>query len=196
VRIVRPASEAEVVATFLRGELESPRWGEGLRALLAEDGLDASVLDDPAADSYRAGLLDRHRGWLRRRGLFDGLPERIEWARAALSPAEVLAIRFIRWDWWLEISGGSRSPVEAAARIRRGEIPGVTAKKHEPVAARLRSPPPPAELIAVGPPSREPLVLLEGHVRLTAYALYPECLPAELELYVGTAPDIDRWSEF
>jgi hypothetical protein len=196
LRIVRPASESEVVAAFLRGELESPRWGDGLRALLAEDGLDASVLDDPGEDAYRAELLDRHRGWLRRRGLFEGLPERIEWTRAALSPAEVLAIRFIRWDWWLEISGGTRSPVEAAARIRRGEIPGVTAEEHEPIAARLRSPPSPADLIAVGPPSREPLVLLEGHVRLTAYALYPEYLPAELELYVGTAPDIDRWSEF
>src|SRR5438034_6949345 len=140
MRIVRTASEAEVVATFLRGELESPRWGEGLRALLAEDGLDASVLDDPAADAYRAELLDRHRDWLRRRGLFEGLPERIEWTRAALAPAEVLAIRFIRWDWWLEISGGSRSPVEAAARIGRGEIPGVTAEEHEPVAERLRPP--------------------------------------------------------
>ena len=30
-------------------------------------------------------------------------------------------------------------------------------------------------------------VLLEGHVRMTAYALYPEYLPSELEVYLGTS---------
>ena len=34
VRVVRAASEAEVVAAFLRGELDSPRWGERLLELL------------------------------------------------------------------------------------------------------------------------------------------------------------------
>jgi hypothetical protein len=107
----------------------------------------------------------------------------------------VLAIDYIDWDWWLRLSGGTRRPLDAAARIRRGEIAGVTAEEHEPVAARLRSPESP-ELIAVAPPDLSRLVALEGHVRLTAYALFPDYLPEELELYVGTAEDIARWSEF
>jgi hypothetical protein len=91
MRIVRTATEAEVVAAFLRGELESPRWRDRLLALLREDRADASVvnsprLDDASENADRAALLDRHRDWLRRKGLFDGLPERIEWSRAALSP--------------------------------------------------------------------------------------------------------------
>lgn len=196
MRVVRPASEAEVVAAFLRAELESPRWGDRLRALLTADGVDASVIDDPGADAYRAELLDRHRAWLRREGLFDGLPERIDWARAALAPDEVLAIRYIHWEWWLDITGGTRSALDAARRIRHGAVAGITAEEHEPVAARLAVAPPPPELIAVGPQDRSQLVLLEGHVRLTAYALYPEYLPDELQLFVGTAPDIERWSEF
>ena len=40
------------------------------------------------------------------------------------------------------------------------------------------------------------LALVEGHVRLTAYAAFPEYLPAELELYLGTSPTIADWSEF
>ena len=201
MRVLRAATEAEVVAAFLRGELDSPRWGERLRELLREEDVDASLVrtpnvEDAAEGAYRARLLDRHRAWLRREGLFDGFPERVEWSRVALSPEEVLAIRYINWEWWLRISCGSRSPVDAAARIRRGEIAGVTAEEHEPIAAHLRAAKPSAELIAVAPPDRSRLVVVEGHVRLTAYALYPEYLPAELEIYLGTAPDMHRWTEF
>ena len=111
-------------------------------------------------------------------------------------PEEVLAIRYINWDWWVRISGGTRRPGDAAARIRSNEIAGVTAAEHEPIAARLQATEPPPELVAVAPPDRSRLVVVEGHVRLTAYALYPEYLPAALEIYVGTAPDMDRWTEF
>jgi hypothetical protein len=201
MRVVRTVTEAEVVAAFLRGELDSSRYGERLRELLTEDGAEISVLREPNVsdeeqNTYRARLLDRHRAWLRRKGLFESLPERIDWCRAALTPDEVLAIRYINWDWWLRISGGSRSPLDAADRIRRGLVPGTTAEWHEPIAARLRSDEPPADLITVAPPDRSSLILMEGHVRLTAYALFPDYLPDELELYLGTSEEIERWSEF
>jgi hypothetical protein len=201
MRIVREASQAEVIASFLGGELGSSRFGEQLLGLLREDGMDVSVLtqpnrDDPAENDYREALLDRYRGWLRREGLFADFPQQVDWSLAALTPDEVLAIRYINWDGWLEVSGGSRRPVDAAARIRRGAVPGGNAEWHEPIAARLRSPEPPPKLIAVAQPEHARLVVLEGHVRLTAYALYPKYLPDELELFLGTAADMDRWTEF
>ena len=201
MRIVRDASEAEVLAAFLRGELDSPRWGTRLVELLAEDGVDESILRRPRLDdadecAYREALLDRHRAWLRREGLFEGFPEQVEWSRVALVPDEVLAIRYINWDWWLRITDGTRRPVDAAARIRRGDVPGITVEEHQPIAAHLEGPEPLAELIAVAPPDRSQLVAVEGHVRLTAYALYPQYLPAELEIFLGRAPDMHRWTEF
>ena len=201
MQIVRAAREAEVVAAFLRAELDSPRWRERLLGLLREDGVDEAVVaepdvHDPAQAAYRERLLDRHRGWLRREGLFDGLPERIEWCHAALHPDEVLSILYIDWDWWLRLSGGTRRPLDAAARIRAGETADAIAERHRPIAERLRTANPPPELIAVAPPDRSRLVLMEGHCRLTAYALYPEYLPDELEIFLGTSPEIARWSEF
>src|SRR5436190_8589090 len=129
MRIMRAASEAEVIAAFLRAEIESKRWGDTLRALLREDGVDEAVLVDPDvgnadANAYRAQILDRHRGWLQRIGLFHGLPRELEWKLVALTPEEVLAMRYIDWDWWLEISAGTRDPSVAADRIRRGLVPG------------------------------------------------------------------------
>jgi hypothetical protein len=201
VRIVRAASEPEVVATFLRAEIESTRWGDKLRSLLREDGAAEAVLthpdlEDAEANAYRAHVLDRHRGWLQRIGLFQGLPRELDWKLVGLAPPEVLAIRYIDWDWWLEISAGTRDPSVAADRIRRGLVPGADLDSDRALAERLRSAALPAELIAIAPPDLSKLVVLEGHVRLTAYALFPELLPDELHVFVGTSADVDRWSEF
>jgi len=201
MRILREISEAEMLATFLRGELDAPRWSETLRALLDEAGEDESILrrpniEDARENAVRERLLERHRGWLSRIGLFDDFPARVDWWRAALCRDEVLATLYINWDWWLVVSGGTRRPLDAAARIRACEIPGTTAEEHEPIAARLLSAEPPPELILVAPPDHSGLVALEGHVRLTAYALFPEYLPDELEVLLGTSDEITRWSEF
>jgi hypothetical protein len=201
MRILGPVTEDEVIACFLRAELTSERYGQKLRTLLARDRMAIDVLvrpdlGDPEANRYRRTLLDEHRAFERREGLFADFPKHIDWHRAALEPEEVLEIRYINWDWWLRISGGTRSAVEAAKRIRRGEVAGVSADEDAQIAAALRSRTPPPELIAVSLPERSPLVLVEGHVRLTAYALFPEFLPDELEIYLGIAEDMAAWSEF
>jgi hypothetical protein len=152
-------------------------------------------IDDADANAYRARVLDRHRGWLKRIGLFQGLPRDLEWTLVALTPEEVLAMRYIDWDWWLEISDGTRDPSVAADRIRRGLVPGADLDEDRALAERLRSPTPPPELIAIAEPDFAKLVVLEGHVRLTAYALFPHVLPDELPVFVGTSDDVQRWSE-
>jgi hypothetical protein len=201
MRIVRESSEAEVVAAFLRAELDSSRYRDTVLALLDEVGEDERLLRSPtitdaSENKLRATLLDRYRGWLGRQGLFGGFPKRVDWLRVALTRDEVLAILYINWDWWLRVSGGSRRPLDAATRIRAGDVPGSTVEEHEPIAARLRSPDPPPELIVVAPPDHARLVLLEGHFRLTAYALFPEWLPEPLEVFLGTSASISRWGLF
>jgi hypothetical protein len=201
MRILRASSEAEVLAAFLCAELDSSRYGAKLRALLDEIGEDEVVLRspniaDPRENEVREVLLERHRGWLSREGLFADFPERVDWSLAELDRDEVLSILYINWDWWLVVTNGTRRPLDAAARIRAGEISGTTAEEHEPIAARLRSAEPPPRLIVVAPPDHSGLVVLEGHVRLTAYALYPEFLPEELEVFLGTSDEMTLWSEF
>jgi hypothetical protein len=200
MRLVRPASEDEMIAVFLRGELDSSRYGVKLRALLARDRRDEALLrrpdlTDADANRYRRQLLAEQRAYERREGLFLGFPAGIEWFRAALERDEVLDVLYINWDWWLRLSGGSRRPRDAARRIRAGEIAGVTAGD-EPLAAALRASPLPPELIAVTTRTLAPLVLVEGHRRLTAYALFPHYLPAELEILLGISDEITSWCQF
>ena len=177
-----------MIAVFLRGELESERFGEKLREMLA-----GRELDDVDAAGRRA-LLEEHRAYESREGLFGGFPREVDWFRAALTRDEVLDIQFIDWSWWLQLSGGTRSAREAARRIRAGELTPLTAdanaEEHEPYLSSK------SELIAVTTPAKEKLVLLEGHVRLTAYALYPDRVPAELELLLGSSEEMPDWALF
>lgn len=46
-------------------------------------------------------------------------------------------------------------------------------------------------LVTTGPGAG--LVVLEGHVRLTAYMLARDHLPPELEVLVGSSPAMTRW---
>jgi len=201
VRTIRASSEAEVVAVFLRAELDSPRYGERVRELLRDAGLDESTLLAPdlanaGENALRARILEKHRAWLRREGLFNGFPEDVDWSLVGLEPDKVLSILYIDWDWWLEISGGTRRPLDAAARIRSGNVPGADVQADERIAARLRSDDPPPELIVASTPELSRLVAVEGHVRLTAYALFPDYLPAELPVYLGTSEGMTRWVQF
>jgi hypothetical protein len=129
---------------------------------------------------------ERKRTWRERIGLFHGFPRDVDWERVALTADEVLGILYIDWDWWVRVSKGTRLATVAAEV--QGRDDGDRA-----IAAAVDTNP---ELIVVTDPARSRLVLLEGHVRLTAYAAFPEYLPAELELYLGTSPTIADWSEF
>jgi hypothetical protein len=165
VRVVRASSEAEAAETFARAELQSPR--------------------------FRDEVLAGTRGW-RIGGLFEGLPTDVDCHRVALTPDEVLSIRYIHWHWWLKVSGATRSPREAARRMRAGLVPGADPDSDRVIAALLRSDDPPPELIAVARPG-DSMVLLEGHVRLTSYALWPEYLPDELEMLLGLSENAAAW---
>jgi hypothetical protein len=133
-----------------------------------------------------ADVTERQRQWREREGLFDGLPDDLRWERVALTREETLSILYINWDWWLTVSNGTRLASVAA------EVQG----RDEGDRAIAEAAPTNPELIVVTDPQRSKLVLLEGHVRLTAYAAFPELLPHELEAYLGVSPRICEWSEW
>ena len=133
-----------------------------------------------------AAVDERKRAWLERDGLFFGFPDDVVWERVALTRDEVLGVLYINWDWWLTVSNGTRLATVAA------EVQGRDEGDRAIAMAAATNP----ELIVVSDRERSKLVLLEGHVRLTAYAAFPEYLPDELEAYLGVSPRIGEWSEW
>ena len=198
MRRLRSSSEAEMIALFLRTELPAARSRDDLRALLERDGLPERVVTDPdlgddAQNQARLRLLTRHRGYGTRSELFDGFPDDVRWQWMAMTPAELARVRFIDYDYWVELSGGSRLAVDAAPRIRAGVAPfGVSSAwalgMAQEVACGARFPP----LILVITEPGGDLVVLEGHARLTAFMLARDRLPPELEVLVGSSPRMPR----
>jgi hypothetical protein len=181
LRLGPAVDESVVVATFLRGELDSARFGPEVRAALARAGegealVRAPDLADSSANHRRRAVLFDYRGDYLGANL-DGL----RWRRAELRPAEALAIRYIAWDYWLELSGGTRLPTVAAERLRaQGDDPESGGEK------------PPLIVVRASPSSH--LMVVEGHGRLTTYAMQPSRMPNPLEVLLGEGASIRAWS--
>lgn len=188
-----------MIAAFLRGEWSSPRFGPAVADHLRRAGLDPRLVTDPdptdtAANAHRRALLTAYRGYGTGTGLFDRFPAEVRWDRRALTPAELRRVQYIAYDYWIELSGGSRLASDAADRITAGiEVFGVGNEGTLAVAAQVAAGRALPELILVTARRDGGLVVLEGHVRLTAYMLCPDAVPRELEVLIGSSPQFARW---
>nr|CAA9294084.1 hypothetical protein AVDCRST_MAG63-4630 [uncultured Armatimonadetes bacterium] len=191
MRLLRPTTEDDMIAVFLRAEAASERFGQKVAELLERDGKGRDVVDTPDIGSaeenaYRRRLLGGYRAYV-----FEELPADVSWHRALLDRQEVARVRYIDYSYWNEISGGSRLPSHAAETIRAGrEIYGQSNERFLRMARGLRDGATFPELIVVGASPDAGLTVLEGHVRLTAYLLAPDHLPDHLEVIAGFAPGL------
>ncbi|MFB7634148.1 hypothetical protein ACFC0M_24820 [Streptomyces sp. NPDC056149] len=197
MQVLGLSSEDEMVACFLRGELSSRRFGQNLRSHLAAAGraerlLTHPDLSDAGANLARRALLAAVRGYGEDRDLFENFPAQVAWTRALLTAGEAASVRYLDYSYWVELSGGSRRPTDAAARIKAGlrafDVPNEPFVEAAHALVRGERFPP---LILVGE-RQDSLVCLEGHLRLTAHALVG--FPTDIECLIGTAPTMGRWA--
>ncbi|MEV7075736.1 hypothetical protein [Streptomyces sp. NPDC093990] len=198
VRVLGASSEDEMIACFLGGELSSPRFGRNLRSRLEAAGHDEQLLtrpdcSDTGANLARRALLAATRGYGENRGLFANFPTDVTWTSAVLSADEVAGVRYLDYAYWTELSGGSRRPADAAARIRAGlrafDVPNEPFIDASHALTRGQRFPP---LILVGEQQNR-LTCLEGHLRLTAHALAG--FPTDVECLIGNARDMAHWAQ-
>jgi hypothetical protein len=212
MRTVRPSSEAEMVALFLATEYPAPRTHQHILQALQREGWPPSIIEQPKLrdgqeNAQRRSILGAYRGYGQNTDYFKGLPLDVEyvnyfegfpldvqWEWAMLSKQELEQVKYIEYDYWVELSGGSRLPRDAARTILAGdEVFGVSHHGVLQMAEAFRSGAQFPALILVGKNRESPLVVLEGHMRLTAMFLAPECLPTELEVMVGFSEQIENW---
>jgi hypothetical protein len=191
-----------MIAVFLRGEIDSVRFRPEILAALQSHGATVDLLvapdtDDSGENAVRRAVLDDTRGYARREGLFQGFPEDVRWEWVALSRDELAEVRFIDWSYWLELSGGTRRPSDAAARILAGiEAFGVSNDGFLELEAKLRGGAEFPALILVSSSEQGGDVVVEGHARLTAMALAPDAVPAEIDVLRGVSASMGRWGNY
>ncbi len=198
MRKLNSIGENEMIAVFVRGELGSKRFGAGFLHTLEQAAIDLSIIKSPdlfdeIENRQRRDLLGETRGFQRDTSLFRMFPEVVRWSRVILTEQKLEHVLYTNYDYWVELSGGSRSPADAAKRIRRGvEIFNQPNDVFWSAAEALRRGASFDEMIFVTHDGKR-LVVLEGHVRLTSFMLANDGLPVEVEAILGRSAKMTDW---
>jgi hypothetical protein len=103
-------------------------------------------------------------------------------------------LQYIEYDYWVELSGGSRLPRDAAPRIRAGVgVFDVPSEGFLAAADSLGDVLGHQLVLATAEPGKR-IVVVEGHVRRTVFALRPEAVPDGLPALLGSSTQMDQWA--
>src|SRR6266702_1202978 len=121
MRLLRPASEDDMVAVFLAAEVTSDRYGPQIAEVLARLGQPRGIAERPdtrdeAANTVRRQVLAAYRHYPSG-DVFTGMPADVTWHHAALTPAELATVRYIDYPYWTDFSGGTRLAADGARRL-------------------------------------------------------------------------------
>jgi len=200
MRIIREITEAEMVAVFLRAEINSSRFSCDILRLLERDRVERQIIDNPnvsdeVENNYRANLLGEFRGYKRNEELFESFPNDVRWYRVLLDRNDLSKVKYMNYSYWIDLSGGSRLVADAVKRVIAGDIEKATSDWIRAAADAVKRGVTFQELILVSENKESDLIMLEGHLRITAYLVSPDYLPRELSAIVGYSEKIDEWDK-
>ena len=201
MKLLEPATEDDMIAVFLAGELTSERFGAKVRSALKSSDANQSIITKPdisdsVQNTLRRQILREARGYGKKTSWFAGLPDDIRWYRARLQREELPDIRYIVYSYWLGLSGGTLRAGDGAATVKTGkEIFGMGNEPYwhlvKAIEKGVQLPP----LIILGT-SQDDLVVLEGHVRLTSYILAGTTASQEIPVIIGLSPHMNQWKMY
>ena len=193
MRVLRDSSADEMVAEFLRAEINSRRFGhvKGYVTIvgLSLDQVERPNLTDPSENQRRAAALSLFRGWPTG-GLFADWPLEAAWRVVALDREDLSRLYYAGTPEWRDLSGGSFLVADGARRLKERDPRLNEAADHiqsiRAIAGLIRSGQSFPLMLATGPMDGHPIVMAEGHARMTAYVM--EDGAEGLELIHAAAP--------
>lgn len=199
MEILRKSSEEEMIWEFLKAEYSSKRFKEQLsesmkRLSCEEELITAADLNIETENEKRKKLLGDFRGYGENRELFERFPKVSEWTLCRVSGTDLENIRYIDYSYWNELSAGTKKPLAAAETIRNGtEIFGVSNEGFLRAAEYIKSGGAFPKLFFLTADYVN-FVIVEGHQRMTAYALAPECFK-DVKVIVGkcSGEELKKW---
>jgi len=182
MKILRGASEAEVVAEFLKAEITSSRFGQFEKETIAGLGLSEDLvtkpnLQDEKENDARDKVLGLVRGWEENKYLFENFPDDVKWELVEFSEDELSKFRRMNFG------DGVRTVAEEAMQNSEFHV--------EEIVAGLQNGLVPANLILVMASGGTVPTVIEGHARATAYI--QSGILANPYAYLGTSPKMSEW---
>ena len=201
MRILETLTEDDMIATFLRGEICSERFGDKIREAIAARKVEERIIHspdtaDPQQNYLRRLVLRKARGYGSGISWFMGLPKDIQWVRASVPIRELSQVRYIIHGYWLELSQGTLRARDAVPNIHAGHVlDGAMGERFHRTARAIEQGIALPEMILLGTSSTD-LIVLEGHLRLTAYMLAGDKAPRRVTAVVGLSPQMRQWKMY
>ncbi|RJO60115.1 hypothetical protein C4544_07200 [candidate division WS5 bacterium] len=199
LKIVKPITEDEMIAVFLKAEIVSKRFGKRVLDAVKDESVSRIIIDKPDLEDNqenrkRRKVLAAARCYGENKALFSGFPNDVKWYRAVITGEGLKKVKYIPEDYWVNISKGTRLPKVAVETIKSGEE--IFRQKNnafwevaKTVKKGIRLP----ELILVGINVDSMLVVIEGHLRITGYVFDSEHTPQNLEVIIGLSEHMTEW---
>jgi len=182
---LRPVSEAEVIAEFLKNEFYHEEFRHD-RHLFERVVLDSDLADD-RDNAIRRALLFRRRGHMWRE-----LPVDTQWWEVQLELPDLANVRVFPRAHWRKIAGDTFLLSDIVRRIRQGRFDRRTSafvSKIQALSYRLRVHHEHSAVLLIGIDERLPLTILEGNHRLTAALMAsPSLLQERFRMLCGFSP--------
>lgn len=189
MKILRQSSENEMILEYLKAEYSSDRFSEKIRETMKKLSINEKIvlsadLQNASENRQRKDLLGSVRGYGLRQGMFERFPNVTEWHLCSFSEEDLGKIRYIDYSYWNELSGGTHLPIDAARTIRKGiSIYGQSNDGFINAASYTTSGGVFPKMFFLTA-DFENYVIVEGHQRMTAYAIAPEYFN-NIEVIVG-----------
>jgi O-antigen/teichoic acid export membrane protein len=183
---VRRASEAEVLAEFLKNEFYQPEFNEYWHRL--EKVVFYPDLNDDRENAIRRALLFRRRGRMWRE-----LPRDTEWWEVRLEPADLTRVRVFPRSQWRGVANGDFALKRIAQRIRMGAVSPLKNRflaKLRSVSGHLRQEETPhSSILLIGLNESSPLTIIEGNHRMVAATMVSPFIVGErFRFFCGFSP--------
>lgn len=198
MKLLHKLDENGVISLFLLSEFKSSRFGSDLLRVLKTLGFSKDIilkpdLENTAENACRRDIIGEYRGYGRNTGLFTNFPKNVEWYEAFITRKELSKVRYINWYYWLGITGGSRLPCDVRLNVSNDVISSADIKLFYAVLADIEASGFFPKLIFVTTGSPKDLVVLEGHLRVTASFLKPKIIPNKVNAIVGISKEFTLW---
>lgn len=189
MRQIGTCTEDEMIWEYLRAEYTSERFSEKLKRVMEEMCLEKQIILAPDFEkkeeaAQRRALLGEYRGYGQNRDMFEHFPSHIEWSLFSFQQEDLKNIRYIDYSYWNELSKGTHLPIEAVEAVRNNirifDVPNdgfLLAEKYIRKGGAF-----PRMIFLTA--DYQQFVIVEGHHRMTAYALAPEYFE-QIEAIVG-----------
>lgn len=187
---------------FIMQQIGSFRFADEMQQIMKKLGVDRKIINNPNfkdqnENELRLKLRQSFGGSDDDGRLFDNFPKNVSWKRAMITKDDLIKVKYIDYDYWIELSNGTRLVKDGASSVNKGiEIFGQSNKIFWDALDALKQGVQFPEPILITKNLSSDLVVIEGHLRLTVYLLDPNYTPDEIEIIIGFSENFKGWNMY